>query len=385
MKFILAVLFFGIIGKITASEKEASATRNEKMFSLFSIVSFQNQGCRSQSGSRNGTCYTTTECTNKGGTASGNCAAGFGVCCLFVFNSASTSITENCTYIQNPNFPSAYGSTSTISWTVNKCALDICFLRFDFETFTTAGPTATDDSNGCPDTFAVTASPSGFVTPTICGENAGQHIYVDVGLDSGATAKLDFTFSTTVTTISRSWEIKVTQIECSSISKPYDSGCLQYFTGTTGRLTSFNFDQSSTTLFAHLPSQNQNICIRQEAGFCCVQYNVCSDTNSWAFHNADPAVSAIGTECTVDYVEILGIAYTCESTQLNTRLCGPVFHIYKGATVANGNAMSLCDCTRPFTVQFVTNAANIALSPAAIATHPQRGFCLEYTQVGCSR
>ena len=73
-----------------------------------------------------------------------------------------------------------------------------------------------------------------------------------------------------------------------------------------------------------------------------VQYNVCSDTNSWAFHNADPAVSAIGTECTVDYVEILGIAYTCESTQLNTRLCGPVFHIYKGATVANGNAMSLC-------------------------------------------
>ena len=45
-----------------------------------------------------------------------------------------------------------------------------------------------------------------------------------------------------------------------------------------------------------------------------VQYNVCSDTNSWAFHNADPAVSAIGTECTMDYVEILGIAYTCKST-----------------------------------------------------------------------
>ena len=129
-----------------------------------------------------------------------------------------------------------------------------------------------------------------------------------------------------------------------------------------------------------------------------MQYNVCSDTNSWAFHNADPAVSAIGTECTVDYIEILGIAYTCESTQLNTRLCGPVFHIYKGATVANGNAMSLCgmnflpkmpnrvsflmiqfhihpslDCTRPFTVQFVSNAAGIALTPAAIATHPQRG------------
>ena len=46
----------------------------------------------------------------------------FGVCCLFIYNSASTSVSENCSYIQNPNFPSAYGSTSTISWTVTKCA-----------------------------------------------------------------------------------------------------------------------------------------------------------------------------------------------------------------------------------------------------------------------
>ena len=34
---------------------------------------------------------------------------------------------------------------------------DICTLRFDFETFTTAGPTATDDSTNCVDTFKVTA------------------------------------------------------------------------------------------------------------------------------------------------------------------------------------------------------------------------------------
>ena len=30
-----------------------------------------------------GTCYTASECTNKGGTADGNCAAGFGACCTF--------------------------------------------------------------------------------------------------------------------------------------------------------------------------------------------------------------------------------------------------------------------------------------------------------------
>ena len=47
------------------------------VFSLFSIVTFPNQGCASQdSSARNGTCYTSSECQNKGGTSSGNCAAG---------------------------------------------------------------------------------------------------------------------------------------------------------------------------------------------------------------------------------------------------------------------------------------------------------------------
>ena len=30
-----------------------------------------------------GTCYASSECTSKGGSASGNCASGFGVCCSF--------------------------------------------------------------------------------------------------------------------------------------------------------------------------------------------------------------------------------------------------------------------------------------------------------------
>ena len=180
-------------------------------------------------------------------------------------------------------------------------------------------------------------------------------------MDTGATAKLEFTFSTTVTTVSRSWEIKVTQIECSSLARPYDAGCLQYFTGTTGRLTSFNFAQSSSSDYGHLPSQkyanvflilqvktchfyiifSQNICIRQESGYCCITYNVCSDTNSWAFDNI-AATSLVNTECTTDFIEITGITYTCETQELNTRLCGSVFQIVKGATVANGNAHSLC-------------------------------------------
>ena len=51
-------------------------------FSLFSIVQFPNQQCTaSSSSSTYGTCYTSSECTSKGGSSDGNCAAGFGVCC----------------------------------------------------------------------------------------------------------------------------------------------------------------------------------------------------------------------------------------------------------------------------------------------------------------
>ena len=51
-----------------------------EVFSLFSIVQFPNQECTGLV-TDFGTCYTSGECSAKGGTASGNCAAGFGVCC----------------------------------------------------------------------------------------------------------------------------------------------------------------------------------------------------------------------------------------------------------------------------------------------------------------
>ena len=77
---------------------------------------------------------------------------------------------------------------------------------------------------------------------------------MEVGPDSGAYITLTFTFGTG-TTISRYWEIHVTQHECSSTARPYDSGCLQYHTGSAGRIESFNFAQSTSSLYGHLHSQ----------------------------------------------------------------------------------------------------------------------------------
>eukprot|EP00094_Tigriopus_californicus_P014231 TCALIF_13784-PA protein Name:"Protein of unknown function" AED:0.01 eAED:0.01 QI:0/1/0.66/1/0.5/0.66/3/0/71 len=54
------------------------------LFSIFNIVTFKNEACATTgAGNLVGTCLTSTECTAKGGSPSGNCAAGFGVCCLF--------------------------------------------------------------------------------------------------------------------------------------------------------------------------------------------------------------------------------------------------------------------------------------------------------------
>ena len=46
------------------------------VFSLFSVVTFKNKGCRSNNANRNGTCYTQQECSEKGGVSAGGCASG---------------------------------------------------------------------------------------------------------------------------------------------------------------------------------------------------------------------------------------------------------------------------------------------------------------------
>ncbi|TRY67363.1 hypothetical protein TCAL_15827, partial [Tigriopus californicus] len=92
----------------------------------------------------------------------------------------------------------------------------------------------TDEIMGslCIDSLKVTSS-SNEPIPEICGQNSGQHIYVDMDRGCSGNAKLDFSFTGEAST--RIFEIKATQIECGSRSA-------------------------------------YSICIRQELGYCCVQY-----------------------------------------------------------------------------------------------------------------
>ena len=74
-----------------------------------------------------------------------------------------------------------------------------------------------------------------------------------------------------------------------------------------------------------------SICVRQEEDYCCIQYSLCSDTNSWSLDNAIDAMAETDTECDKDYVGIDGVSSTCNSDAvLQGRLCGDVFNAMSG-------------------------------------------------------
>ena len=75
----------------------------------------------------------------------------FGVCCIFLYDSSSdTQISYNDTYIQNPGFPSTYGETNSLSYTVNKCSDGIFSLlhysNFSFILFCICGKAVEESS-----------------------------------------------------------------------------------------------------------------------------------------------------------------------------------------------------------------------------------------------
>jgi len=429
---------------VTSHAKIPESNREEKLFSLFTIVNFKNDPCRSTdtssnsnsgSGYRNGTCYTSSECTDKGGSPKGKCAAGFGICCVFTLNGdeSTQTVNYNDTYIQNPGFPTVYTDTSSLSYTVNKCQDDICWIRLDFDTFELASQTS-ERSNI--DSFEMKESESLYNYPVLAGSNSGQHVYIELGTSNTATASLAFTFSTTTNSDDRNWDIKVSQYTCYDSNAPYQ-GCFQWFTGLTGTITTFNYGSDTNNI--HLPNQNYRACVRQEEDYCCVKYSVCSysstsltgtSNNSPQDFNLDqgflPAATApcnalgqsctsggtpaqttvtgaalIGTYCssnnaaiasvetdyTGDFITIQGSASTCSRTDNangNQYYCGAELNTGAG----NTQSIDICDCSPLFGIRVHTDATYDYGTTAASTTAPDTGpsgVCLDFTHVPCNQ
>merc|ERR1712158_322012 len=255
---------FLIVPLVLASENE-QLERNEKLISTFQIVRFPNEVCVGSS-SRNGTCYTSAECSDKGGTSAGSCADGFGVCCTFTITTCDQSTSENLTYWTNPSSL----SDTTIPIGPVSCGLTVCPATADQMGSTLA-------TNCMTDTFhAQGASPSSS-PPVVCGTLTGSHMYVEADTDrcnmlsfsfadKANTALADINTRGTIAFGARTWDITVTQIECTSVMLP-PPGCTQYFASPSAKflITSYNW-QSGAGI--QLGQQHQRICIRRERGNC---------------------------------------------------------------------------------------------------------------------
>lgn len=153
----------------------------------------------------------------------------------------------------------------------------------------------------------------------------------------GISNPVILTVITSGAAFNRLWRIRISQIECTSVSRA-DPGCLQYHSAVNGRIRSFNYDPSSGR---QLSNQDYSICIRTERNFCSIQYSACLDpmnNRSRAFslsgNSNTPVMSMVGggsggNGCNNDWV-MIGCARVADKMQTNAvcedRICGGIFN-----------------------------------------------------------
>ncbi|XP_023314046.1 uncharacterized protein LOC106660253 [Trichogramma pretiosum] len=368
-------------------QQQRNSFRDSRLLSLFTLVRFENNICAGVTG-ENGTCISPSECAQRGGLSSGLCASGYGVCCIVSVSCGQTTF-DNNTYFVNANYPSTFDGTDSCQLTVLKSHPDVCQYRLDFVQFSIRGPETLN--NLCTyDQFIVSG---GSPVSPICGNNNGNHMYIDVG--TGPTNPVTLSFVTSGNGFDRSWRVRIAQIPCSSIFRA-EEGCMQYYTGVSGQIKSFNYDPN---VGLQLSNQDYSICIRMERNFCGIQYMTCDDGLSASQTNAvqvgqqaarsssftlsgntlNGQFAALSSDrnCQNDWLMIpcamsAGRQPNAQITCVD-RLCGGAFN-----TESSVNSTSIISTVKPFRLVFHTDGTE------APSDFGNRGFCLNYVQQPCT-
>ncbi|CAG7838219.1 unnamed protein product [Allacma fusca] len=368
--------------------------KQSKLISMLMMIRLQNAPCQADQGA-NGTCYPRNQCALLGGTAGGTCAAGFGVCCVFQ-KSCNTESNQNITYFMNPDWPNTYDGSIECPITVQKVDNNICQYRLDFEEFTLAQPEPVDHQCES-DLFAVSG---GRPVPIICGENSGQHMYIDAGPTSG---NIKINIVTSGGSYARKWRIKVSQIQCNAQFRAGDS-CLQYFTGMSGRMKSFNYGDPNIPnpnpmmnngymeFGMQLSSQEYSVCVRAEEGFCGIVYVPCKEAmasnetfmvSSTSQNSSVPQRTMSGADqCPSDWLGISCATDTGREQQTDgsscvDRICGGTFTSLSGST----SHAPVFSFSRPFSLRVHFN--DFEMSDPRAPDQFNRGFCLDFVQQPC--
>jgi len=407
---------------------ETAQTREGKVLPVFQVVKFPNDICAGAS--KNGTCYTAEECSNKGGTSDGTCASGFGVCCVFTL-ACGGSASENQTYLVQASVTTL---TSPCKYTICPVATNICRIRFDFTTMvlanavtgSTVAATATTASSlagpllgDCIDDQFSISGGTGRGSPTICGTNTGYHMIVDADPTGNTCHTALFNIGGTTAT-SRSWNVLITHYSCGDTDSSGWPGCLQYYTATANNIQNFGFPTTGdvTASVTHLSNQHYDICIRRASSFCYICYS--PTINVAGIDVGTPVIaqisfgvsiggiaampsSLISNTCTADWIEVPGAdtaaiaAISVAAITNGGRLCGRALSSVGASTTNLATIVTGTVCARhlPFRVgvDFDSNErdAYTAIAAADMSNILEAngspggiiGFKLTYYQISC--
>jgi len=399
---------------VLATTQVYAQPRHEKAIGIFNIVKFPNSVCETTStATPSGTCFTAEECTDKGGVASGSCADGYGVCCIIQLACGGTT-SANCTYLTQASTT----TPPTAGCTYEICPVDstINRIKLDLKMFSIAGTflpathnaqhTDKESATGSCRTDSLSVTGTRGPYPVICGVNTGQHMIVDT---DGSTC-VKATFSYGMGSSARQYSIHVTQF-ASSNEMGGPPGCLQFYTGFSGMVSTFNWQGTATrTTSVHLQNHNYNVCVRQELGKCYICWaptaTGTANTNRGSFGLSVASTAGAtapngqnGDSCTTDFVVIeAGESEANAKTAAvdagsSDRFCGRFF--------GSGNPTSdssICTRSTPFSLTVVTdgsealtgtqanaNTNELADGAANMATAPfgTQGFQLGFFQKDC--
>ncbi|KAF2360841.1 CUB domain [Trinorchestia longiramus] len=189
--------------------------------------------CQATNGALNtGTCFSSSGCDVAGGVASGGCDGG-GVCCIFPTVCGGT-VTRNRTWFVNKDFPDYTREPNNCELTIRRLDPRIKQARLEL-TVSELG----DAVQGLclRDALTVTRGSSNVdLIPPLCGDNSGQHVYVDFAYQD---LKLRIKTSTRQR---RKWHVLISQV---APGNEIPSGCLQYHTDRSSTVKSLNFNSGS--------------------------------------------------------------------------------------------------------------------------------------------
>jgi len=273
------------------------------------------------------------------------------------------TITNDMTYISNPNNPTpvtAAAAAQTFTYPIQALATTAA-IRLEFQTGVFHQPTAATGVCGS-DTVRITDAATGTTqTRTLCGTLTGQHLYLDNNGMANMINQLAISISTDA--FSRSWKILVRILEAGNPDiEGRPSGCLQWFTGETGRITSFNHLNGAAqgNVIGNL---NYAICIRPDGKKGCVDIRESGGTvDSFRLDGAQSATNSKVGGCANTFLIIP-----------NTSVQTPE---YCGGALAATTAQSVSSVVRStgHQINFVSTPTTRA-SPSS--------FDLIYTQVEC--